>query len=264
MRDLFFGQTPPTMMVVAVPPGMTGGQPITVVTPDGRTLMATIPPGLTAGQQFQIQLPPPVAVATLVSPASAPVVAVGTLVGSEPQPMAPVPGYGGAGDPRVVSTDKGLALYISPSLRKKGDPVPRLVLATELAVETPPPFGRPVDPNFRYYVVTAPSLAKPGDRLLFEFVYPGIAAKGRASLVIPADANATREGSLFVAPFDTRKAASVAQTAPARRARIILTVIAILAAILVGYGGSRSLSDLFSIPVAILAAFVVFFFIQVF
>lgn len=44
---------------ITIPPGVNGGDKITVAVPDGRQMQITIPPGMGPGQKLQVAAPPP-------------------------------------------------------------------------------------------------------------------------------------------------------------------------------------------------------------
>mmetsp|Transcript_9617 Transcript_9617/g.24243 ORF Transcript_9617/g.24243 Transcript_9617/m.24243 type:complete len:331 (-) Transcript_9617:981-1973(-) len=172
------------MMFAVVPAGVASGDRLNVVTPDGQFVTAKVPPGVSAGQRFQVNYSPAQAVGV------------------------PLTAMQLTADLRLVNTDKGAAIYVAPQLRTKKDKLPRMLRCGVLAVETPPPFGRQPQPFIRYFLVTAPIGVTSGDRLLFEFEVAGAArcsARGKASLIVPADVPSVSAGHLFVAPVDARK-----------------------------------------------------------
>jgi hypothetical protein len=177
----FSGQQPQAMMQVIAPQGTHPGQTINVATPDGQLLAVSIPDGVYPGQPFTVAYAP--------HQQTQPTVVMGRPVGApsqqSSQPMMPARPSAQQADPRAVQTDRGIAIYVPPAVRQKGARLPNIVQCTEPGVETPPPFGRAPMPYIRYWIVTTPAGAQPGDRLLFHYQIEGAAGETPPSLSPP-------------------------------------------------------------------------------
>lgn len=134
LRTLYpFASTPSvSQFIVVVPPGVSSGQTLHVRSPDGQTLATVVPPGTGPGASFLVSYAPARAPpAPLAATAAQPVVVVGTPVGvvapdAERALSAP--------DPRVVRTDRGVAICASPPLLVSGQKPPTRIQCAVAAV----------------------------------------------------------------------------------------------------------------------------------